>query len=154
MTGKRPSPSFRGLTPASRQASRVARKASKKRDTKCELVLRRALWSKGLRYRVCRPDLPGRPDIVFERERVLVFCDGDFWHGRDLEARIARLGKGHNSRYWQEKIKGNAARDVANTRHLKRLGWRVVRVWESEIRRNRDLVVATIIATLDKTIHE
>jgi len=91
---KHNAPSFRGLRSASKTASAAARGASRKTDTRCELVLRRELWRMGLRYRLHVPGLPGRPDIVFLRDRVVVFCDGDFWHGRDLERRIAKLRRG------------------------------------------------------------
>ena len=88
-------PRYVGLRPASAKASRIASASSRKRDTECEMALRRALWQRGLRYRLAVRDLPGRPDIVFARERVLVFCDGDFWHGRNLAARVRKLALGH-----------------------------------------------------------
>jgi len=71
--------------------------------------------------------LPGRPDFVFARQRVVVFIDGDFWHGNP---RTYRLPKS-NCEYWAAKIEGNRARDRAVNRELRRLGWRVVRFWES-----------------------
>lgn len=83
-------PSFKGLKPASPRASAAARGASKKMDTRCEIVLRRELWRRGIRYRLHVPGLPGRPNIVFPRQRVLVLCDGEFWHGRNLEQTQAR----------------------------------------------------------------
>src|SRR5437879_6189268 len=103
-------PAFTGLSPATPSSSRAARGASRKRDTLCELALRRELWSRGLRYRLCHPDLPGRPDIVFPAPRVAVFCDGDFWHGRHLGARVAKLARGHNPAYWVAKVRRNAER--------------------------------------------
>src|SRR5262245_27046521 len=106
--------SYRGLRPASSLTSAVASAASRKRDTKVELLLRRALWRRGLRYRVDVATLPGRPDIVFVGRRLVVFCDGDFWHGRDLRRRLRRLASGHNPRYWVEKIRGNVRRDRKN----------------------------------------
>jgi DNA mismatch endonuclease Vsr len=102
-----PVPRFEVLRPASARASAAARGASRKRDTRCEILLRRALWALGLRYRVDVGDLPGRPDIVFRRARVAVFCDGDYWHGRDLEARLKKLARGHNPAYWVAKIRAN-----------------------------------------------
>jgi DNA mismatch endonuclease Vsr len=63
-------------------------------------ALRRELWRRGLRYRLHHPGLPGRPDIVFTRPRVVVFCDEDFWYGRDLSKRLAALAAGHNAAYW------------------------------------------------------
>jgi DNA mismatch endonuclease, patch repair protein len=132
---QRRTPSFAGLGPASKNASAAARGASRKTDTRCELVLRRELWSRGLRYRLHVAELPGRPDIVFPPERVVVFCDGDFWHGRDLESRIATLSRGHNSTYWVTKVQRNVARDRKNQRTLEAAGWTVVRIWETDLMR-------------------
>lgn len=132
----RTTPSFVGLQPASPRTARAASGASRKRDTSCELMLRRALTRLGLRYRIAPGDLPGRPDIVFVRRRVAVFCDGDFWHGRDLEARLAKLARGHNAAYWMAKIRRNVERDRAHDLQLASAGWTVVRLWESDIRRD------------------
>jgi DNA mismatch endonuclease (patch repair protein) len=76
-----------------------------------------------------RVKLPGKPDFVFRPSRVVVFVDGDFWHGNP---RCKRLPKS-NIEYWQPKIEGNIARDKANTRALKKLGWHVIRIWESDL---------------------
>lgn len=103
------------------------------RDTTPELLLRSALHSLGLRYRLHAPDLPGRPDIVFRRLRVAVFCDGDFWHGRDWARRRARLSQGSNAAYWIAKIESNMKRDRRNVRSLRDMGWTVVRLWERDI---------------------
>jgi len=78
--------------------------------------------------------LPGKPDIVFRRARVAVFVDGDFWHGRDWKRRKRRLELGANSAYWVKKISSNRARDRRHSGALRRLGWRVVRFWESEMK--------------------
>lgn len=128
--------SYKGLSPASATASRIARASSAKRDTKPELVLRRALWSAGLRYRVDVGALPGRPDLVFRAARLVVFCDGDFWHGRNLERRLRELAVGHNATYWVSKIKSNVARDRRIERLLVDSGWEVLRFWESDVRAN------------------
>src|SRR6266446_6323651 len=102
-----PRPSYKGLRPASAHATMAARGSSKKTNTRCEVALRRALWAAGFRYRKNVSDLPGRPDIVFLRARIAVFCDGDFWHGRDWESRRQKLGRGTNSAYWLAKIQAN-----------------------------------------------
>lgn len=86
---RNPVPRYAGLMPASARASEAARSSSRKRDTRAEQTLRRALWARGLRYRIDAADLPGRPDLVFRSARVVVFCDGDFWHGRDLQTRLS-----------------------------------------------------------------
>jgi DNA mismatch endonuclease (patch repair protein) len=109
-------------------------------DTSPEKVLRQALWRLGLRYRLHAKELPGKPDVVFRRQRVAVFCDGDFWHGKDWGERRRRLSEGANADYWVPKIEANMARDLRHTAALEALGWRVVRLWESEI--NADPAVA------------
>ena len=149
MMKTRITPSFIGRAPASALASRTARSSSKKRDTKCELLLRRSLWAAGFRYRLFQP-LPGRPDLVFLRQRVVVFCDGDFWHGRDLEMRLARLRRGHNATYWVEKIRTNVVRDRATTNRLRRQGWRVIRLWETDIFRDPSAAVSRIAKELKR----
>jgi DNA mismatch endonuclease, patch repair protein len=128
--------SFVGLQPSSKRASIAARAASAKRNTRCELVLRRELWRRGYRYRLHVSGVPGRPDIVFRRQRVAIFCDGDFWHGRDLENRLAKLMRGHNSAYWTAKIQRNVERDRQNTAELKAAGWDVLRFWETDVLRD------------------
>jgi DNA mismatch endonuclease, patch repair protein len=85
-----------------------------------------------MRYRLDYP-LPGRPDIVFPTARVAVFCDGDFWHGRNWAERRRRLERGSNADYWVKKIAANRARDARYNRALKELGWTVVRFWETDI---------------------
>lgn len=128
---------YEGLAPASPSATKAARASSAKRDTKPELILRAALRNTGLRgYRVDVSDLPGRPDVVFRGAGVAVFCDGDFWHGRALEGRIAKLKKGHNAPYWVEKIRGNVARDRRHDENLAAGGWKVLRYWETDVHAN------------------
>jgi DNA mismatch endonuclease (patch repair protein) len=141
---KRTQPSFIGLKPASRKASTAARGSSQKRGTQCELLLRKALSRRGLRYRVNASDLPGRPDIVFRKPQVAVFCDGDFWHGRELAARVARLKTGHNASYWVAKIQSNVDRDRRNSEVLRGDGWFVLRYWESQLRANVDAIADEI----------
>lgn len=126
-------PSYKGLLPGSAKATGAARGSSAKRDTKPELLLRRALWARGVRYRVDFAELPGRPDIVVLRARIAIFCDGDFWHGRDLARRLAKLERGHNPRYWVEKIKSNYDRDRRNEGSLRSAGWLVLRFWETDV---------------------
>jgi len=137
-------PRFSGLHPRSDRSSRAARGSSRKRDTRCEIELRRAVWRLGLRYRVDGSQLPGRPDIVFIRRRVAVFCDGDFWHGRDFEARLAKLTAGHNAPYWVAKIRANVERDRRNEKALQMAGWLVLRFWETDILRDADAVAAQV----------
>jgi DNA mismatch endonuclease (patch repair protein) len=149
----RSTPSYQGLRPASSRASEAARASSKKTNTRCELLLRRRLWEAGCRYITDVRDLPGRPDIVFPRARVVVFCDGDYWHGRGWEQRKLKLKEGHNAAYWLKKISTNMERDRRNTRLLEAEGWRVIRVWESDIRKDIDRIVEQILQVLDAAGH-
>lgn len=125
-------PRYSQFKPASALASTI-KKSILNRDTKTELELRRELWRRGLRYRVSVSRLLGKPDIVFWRARVVVFCDGDFWHGRDWTKRQARLRKGANAAYWTAKIASNVERDRRISRSLRMEGWLVLRFWESDI---------------------
>lgn len=103
-----------------------------------ELRLRSALWRSGLRFRVSS-GLHGDPDIVFAGPKVVVFVDGDFWHGNQwrlrgfasLEDHLSRV---NNSEYWISKISRNVARDRKVNAWLIRDGWNVIRIWESEIK--------------------
>lgn len=129
-------PRFDGLRPRSARSSRAASGSSRKRDTSCELILRRELSHLGLRYRVDAKAVPGRPDVAFIGARVAVFCDGDFWHGRDLEERLRRLRSGHNAPYWVAKIQANVARDRRHDEELRATGWIVLRYWETDVVRD------------------
>lgn len=107
-------------------------KANRRRDTKPEILIRRALHSKGLRYRIDFPlrfeDSRVRPDIVFTRRRVAVFVDGCFWHGCPQHYIPPRS----NAEFWAEKIHHNVDRDLRDTAALAQHGWTVVRIWEHE----------------------
>lgn len=149
MTQRHLPPSFRGLRSASARASAAARGASTKTNTRCELVLRRELWCRGLRYRLHHPGLPGRPDIVFPKWRVVVFCDGEFWHGRDLEARLAKLARGHNAAYWVTKVRRNAERDRDQTRAIEASGWLVLRFWETDVLSRTSEIADYIVGALN-----
>jgi len=99
-------------------------------------MLRRQVWALGLRYRKNVAKLPGTPDLVFTAARVVVFCDGDFWHGRDWRRLRRKLRRGRNAAYWSAKIARNMQRDRAQQKLLERQGWRVVRLWETDIKRD------------------
>lgn len=111
--------------------------AVKSKDTRPELALRRELWRRNLRYRKNYDGLPGKPDIVFPRARLVVFCDGDFWHGHNSAIRKYSSLEDelrHYSKEWAEKIKRNVRRDERVNKELEVLGWRVIRIWESDIK--------------------
>lgn len=102
-----------------------------RRDTKAEMAVRRAVWRRGLRYRVDVKPLPGsrrRADLVFTRVKVAVFADGCFWHGCPLHATAPKA----NADWWKEKLAANVERDRDTDRRLDEAGWRVVRIWEHE----------------------
>ena len=121
------------------QRSRIMARV-KSRDTKPELTLRRALWKRGLRYRVHMSGLPGRPDVVFPGAKVAVFVDGSFWHGRKLsEERLARM-----SAYWQDKIRKNVERDKKVTKALQDSGWCVLRYDDRDIEKRPEEIAEEI----------
>lgn len=105
----------------------------KGRDTKLELLVRRAFHAAGLRYRLHARELPGRPDIVFRRKRIAVFIHGCFWHQHpDPECKRARMPKSRRD-FWEPKLMGNKSRDEEVRAKLTAGGWRVVEIWECQI---------------------
>lgn len=106
--------------------------AIRRRDTAPELRVRSILHGMGYRYRLCRKDLPGTPDIVLPRHRKIVLVHGCFWHGHQECKRATRPV--NNARTWEDKIEGNRRRDQRNINALGVLGWDVLVVWECEVR--------------------
>lgn len=121
-------------------------KAIKNKDSKCECLLRKALWKKGLRYRKNYSKIIGKPDIVFIRKKVAIFCDGEFWHGYNIEKK-ENITKS-NQEYWSKKIIKNIERDKKVNQQLKNNGWTVIRFWEKEIYKNLDYCVGEIMKVL------
>ena len=107
-------------------------RAVKSENTKPELQLRKALHRLGYRYRLNVKTLPGKPDIVFPKYRTVIFMHGCFWHGHNCK-RGARIPK-TNTDYWTEKVARNRLRDQKNAAALKKLGWRVVTIWECQLK--------------------
>jgi DNA mismatch endonuclease, patch repair protein len=126
-------PRFRGYKPSSAEASRALR-GNRKRESRSEILLAQACLDLGLRFARNVGSLLGSPDVVFEKERVAVFCDGDFWHGRHWPSRRTALAGGSNADYWIAKIEYNMARDVEVASVLTREGWLVLRLWEGEVK--------------------
>ncbi|MBC8030709.1 MAG: very short patch repair endonuclease [Pyrinomonadaceae bacterium] len=145
-------PSFIGLKPAS-LASSYAKQRNRGSDTAHEVMLRRELWHLGLRYRKTVRTLPGKPDIVFSRRRLAIFCDGDFWHGREWRKLRLKLKAGSNSSYWLKKIQSNIQRDRHNQTLLQCAGWTVIRLWESDIKRDPKKEAALIKREIEKLSH-
>ena len=104
----------------------------KSKDTSIEVSLRKALWHAGIRYRKNYSKLPGTPDIAITKHRIAIFCDGEFWHGKDWEKKKSTIKS--NREYWIKKIERNISRDNETRMSLQNREWTVVRFWGSEIR--------------------
>lgn len=115
----------------------------KGKDTGLERVVRSALHKRGYRFRKHVRRLPGKPDIVFVKARLVVFLDGDFWHGYRFPQWEKTLAK-----FWRKKIGETRKRDQRNFAKLRRMGWRVIRIWEHSVKRDLDGVVIKICAAL------
>lgn len=116
----------------------------KSKDTSIEIKLRQALWHKGYRYRKNYKDLPGTPDIVLTKQKIAIFCDSEFFHGKDWEILKPRLEKSKNKEFWQKKIARNMERDDETNKRLLFLGWTVIRFWGKDILKNTDECVRVI----------
>lgn len=119
--------------------------------TRPEIRLRKALWHENLRYRVNYKKLPGKPDIVFTKYKVAIFCDGDFWHGNNWFIRGKKSLKQElngYSEYWKNKILKNIERDDTDDKVLRAMGWTVIRIWESDIKNHIEECVKFVKETL------
>lgn len=113
------------------------------RDTLPERLVGEAFRLRGLTWEGHSRDLPGRPDFVFRDSRVIVFVDGDFWHGWRFPQWRDKL-----SEAWEDKIAANRARDSRNRRRLRREGWQVVRLWEHQIHANLEKAINRVLVKL------
>ena len=123
------------------------------KDTKPEVILRKALWHKGYRYRKNDKSLPGKPDIVLAKYKICIFVDSEFFHGKDFEKGYKsskygslkeQLKHGVNSEFWMNKIQRNMERDIEVNAALHGLGWIVVRFWSKEVLDNIGECISTI----------
>ncbi len=114
------------------------------KDTSIEVRLRKALWNKGYRYRKNYDKLPGKPDIALTKYKVAIFCDSEFFHGKDWEVLKPRLEKSNNSQYWINKISRNRERDDEINKRLLFEGWTVIRFWGKDILSNVDECVKVV----------
>jgi DNA mismatch endonuclease, patch repair protein len=116
------------------------------KNTKPEIAVRQTLHQLGYHFRLHDPRLPGHPDIVLSKHRMIIEVKGCFWHGhRCLKGRVP----GGNRRYWLKKISGNKIRDRQNVRRLRAMGWRVVAIWECKVRRQtREQIAARLCKLL------
>lgn len=120
------------LTPEQRQKNM---KSIKSTNTSIELCLRKALWKNGIRYRKNYKNLPGKPDIAITKYKIAIFCDSEFWHGKDWDKLKLRLSKGERGGYWINKIARNIERDREIDKELKAMGWKVVHFWGNDIKK-------------------
>ena len=116
----------------------------KNKDTKIEVKLRKALWEKGYRYRKNYKELPGKPDIVLTKYKIAIFCDSEFFHGKDWEVLKPQLERGKNAEFWINKISKNMQRDEDVNKQLSYMGWTVIRFWGKEITRNIEECIKVI----------
>lgn len=124
-------------------------------NTSIEVRLRKALWHKGYRYRVNYKKLPGAPDIAITKYRIAIFCDGEFFHGKDWDLCESKVLHGHNGKYWVKKIERNMQRDRQNESDLNGEGWTVLRFWGKDIQKHLgDCVRAVDEAVFEKHISE
>ncbi len=106
------------------------------KDTKYEVFVRKFLFANGFRYRKNDKHLPGSPDIVLPRHRTVIFVNGCFWHGHH-NCKAAKLPE-TNTEFWKKKISGNIVRDRKNIEKLRREGWKVITIWQCELKNKKD----------------
>lgn len=124
----------------------------KGKDTKPEILLRKGLWAEGIRYRKNVPSLPGKPDIVINRYKVIIFVDGEFWHGYNWKQKKKRIKA--NRDFWIPKIERNMQRDKSNTTKLQDMGFTVIRFWEHEIKKDLIGCIARVLLKINLQIEE
>lgn len=121
-------------------------KQVKNKDSAIEITLRKELWNRGLRYQKNVTKIFGKPDLVFKGKKVAVFCDSEFWHGYNWEERKKDF-KSHQE-FWIPKIERNMQRDIEVTEELQKQGWKVLRFWGNEIKKN----VSSCADIIEKTV--
>ena len=114
------------------------------KDTSIELLLRKALWKKGIRYRKNYKKIPGTPDIAITQYKIAIFCDSEFFHGKDWEVLRPKLEKGSNPDFWIKKIGKNIEHDNEINKELNFLGWTVIRFWGNDIKKKTDECIKVI----------
>ena len=120
----------------------------KSEDTSIERCLRKALWSRGFHYRKNYNKLPGKPDIFLTKYKIAIFCDSEFFHGKDWEVLKPRLESGNNAEYWVNKISKNLKRDDEINKQLFSLGWTVIRFWGKDIIKKPEECVRVVEETI------
>jgi len=131
------------LTPEQRHKSMSHIRSS---NTSIEILLRKALWHEGIRYRKNVKTLPGKPDIAITKYKVAIFCDGELWHGKDWVTKKESIKT--NQDYWIPKIERNIMRDNENEKKLENMGWVVIRFWGKDIKKNVENCINEIMETI------
>jgi len=133
------------LTPEQRSKCMSRIKAE---NTSIEVLLRKALWREGIRYRKNLKTLPGKPDIAITKYKIAIFCDGELWHGKDWEKTKNRINS--NRDFWISKIEKNMMKDTINEKKLEKAGWVVLRFWGKDIKKK----LADCVNEVKETIYE
>jgi DNA mismatch endonuclease Vsr len=131
-----------------REVVRRTMQAIRSQDTKIEILLGKALWAKGYRYRKNDKSVFGKPDFTFKRFKVAVFCDSEFWHGKDWLTLKKRLNT--NPGYWHAKIERNINRDIKVNEELRSAGWAVIRFWEKDILKDTEQCVLAVVRACEE----
>ena len=116
------------------------------KETTIEINFRKALWREGIRYRKNYNQLPGKPDIAITKHQIAIFCDGEFWHGKNWEIKKPKIKD--NRKYWIAKIEGNISRDNDINNELQNIGWTVLRFWGKDIKKNMASCVNEVKETI------
>jgi len=127
------------LTPEQRKRNM---RAIKNKNTKIEELLAKALREQGLRYRRDNSEIFGKPDFTFRKLKIAIFCDSEYFHGKDWEVNKHRIKT--NTEFWHNKIEGNISRDKLVNEVLLKDGWKVIRFWGDEIKKKLDFCIQTI----------
>ncbi len=128
------------LTKEQRRKNMQAIRSNK---TSIEILLGKEIWAKGLRYRRNDKTVNGKPDFTFKKYKLAVFCDSEFWHGKDWETNKYKIKS--NREYWFNKIERNIKRDNQVNYELSKLGWNVIRLWAKDIEKDTDNCVSKIL---------
>ena len=123
-------------------------RAIKSRDTKIEELMGKALWAKGYRYRKNNKSVLGKPDFTFKKYKIAIFCDSEYFHGKDWNNQKHRIKT--NTEFWHKKIEGNIERDKLVNKTLQNGNWKVLRFWGEDIKKNLDFCISAIETAINE----
>lgn len=126
--------------------------AIKSKKTKIEEILAKALWAKGFRYRRNNKKVFGKPDFTFRKLKIAIFCDSEYFHGKDWETQKHRIKT--NVEFWHKKIESNIMRDKKVNETLLKSGWKVIRFWGQDIKKNTDFCISQIEKVIEEQKHD